>query len=127
MATWMLLNPASRSRVTRSQPTHRTVMAVRGCCVDAPVDLTGFEGTLLEDQLRAKLALASEIIRIVDERGWSTRRTQEETGIPHADVSRVRSRQVLFFTLDRLMLMLAKLDRGIEVRIELRVRGKPGR
>lgn len=71
------------------------------------------------DLKQAKALMAGEIIRILDERGWSTRKAQESTGISHADFSRIRRANLARFTLDRLMHVLTLL--GQDVELSLRV------
>ncbi|WP_062224531.1 helix-turn-helix domain-containing protein [Aureimonas sp. D3] len=64
------------------------------------------------DLLQAKALIASEILKILDEREWTTRKAQEATGISHADFSRIRSVKLSRFTIDRLMSILRQCGRS---------------
>lgn len=77
------------------------------------------------DLRQAKALMAAQIIKILDERGWSTRQAEQETGINHADFSRIRSTNLGRFTLDKLMAVLTKL--GQEVELSVTVRPKEAR
>ena len=76
------------------------------------------------DLLQVKALMASEIIKILDERQWTTRRAEEATGISHADFSRIRRVNLARFTLDRLMTVLTLLGQEVEVSVNVRPRGK---
>ena len=65
---------------------------------------------------------AAKIIGVLDEEGLSTRKAQERTGIAHADFARIRNARLDRFTLDRLMTVLNKLGKQVDVRIALRPR-----
>ena len=66
-------------------------------------------------QLRA--ILAAEIIRVLDERGLSVRKAESLTGIAAADFSRIRNANLSRFTIDRLMTILNRLERHVEVTV----------
>jgi predicted XRE-type DNA-binding protein len=66
-------------------------------------------------QLRA--ILAAEIIRVLDERGLSVRKAASLTGIAAADFSRIRNANLSRFTIDRLMTILNRLERHVEVTV----------
>jgi len=74
------------------------------------------------EQLRA--LLAAEIIKTLDERRLTVRAAAEKTGIAAADFSRLRQVKLDRFTIDRLMNILGKLDRRIDVRIDTRPKRK---
>ena len=74
------------------------------------------------DVQQTKALLAVEIIGILDEEGLSTRKAQERTGIAHADFARIRNAKLDRFTIDRLMTVLNKLGKQVDVRIALRPR-----
>ncbi len=76
------------------------------------------------DLLQAKALMASEIIKILDERQWTTRRAEEATGISHADFSRIRRVNLGRFTLDRLMAVLTLLGQDVQVSVSVRPRRK---
>ncbi|MBM2715725.1 XRE family transcriptional regulator [Mesorhizobium caraganae] len=74
------------------------------------------------DLLQAKAIMASEIIKILDERSWTTRKAQDATGISHADFSRIRRVNLGRFTLDRLMTVLTSLGQEVELSVSVRPR-----
>ena len=69
---------------------------------------------------QARAMVAAKIIRTLDQRGLSTREAQQLTGVPHSDFSRIRNSRLSHFTLDRMISMLGKLDKEIEVRISFK-------
>lgn len=76
------------------------------------------------DLQHAKALMASEIIKILAQRRWTTRKAEEATGISHADFSRIRRANLARFTLDRLMTILTLL--GQEVQLSVTVRPRHG-
>ena len=71
-----------------------------------------------------KALLASEIVRALDESALTVRKAESLTGIAAADFSRLRSANLGRFTVDRLMTILARLGRDIDVAVTVRRRGK---
>lgn len=69
--------------------------------------------------------LAAKIIGVLDEQKISVRRAQEITGIAAADFSRIRRAHLGRFTIDRLMIILARLDQQVD--IEVRISPRPRR
>lgn len=67
------------------------------------------------EQLKAKLA--AQIIHVLEARGLTVRAAGEMTGIAAADFSRIRRAKLDRFTIDRLMLVLARLDQRVEVAV----------
>jgi predicted XRE-type DNA-binding protein len=67
------------------------------------------------EQLKA--ILAARIIRVLDERGLTVRAAEEVTGTAAADFSRIRRVKLDRFTIDRLMMVLSKLDQKVEVQV----------
>ncbi len=67
------------------------------------------------EQLKA--ILAARIIRVLNERGLTVRAAEELTGTAAADFSRIRRVKLDRFTIDRLMLILSKLDQKVEVEV----------
>jgi predicted XRE-type DNA-binding protein len=67
-----------------------------------------------------KAILAGQVLRVLDERGLSTRKAQEMTGIDHGDFSRVRRAKLDRFTVERLMAMLDGLGQDVAVSVEVR-------
>jgi predicted XRE-type DNA-binding protein len=76
------------------------------------------------DLHQAKALMASEIIKILDERHWTTRKAEEATRISHADFSRIRRANLGRFTLDRLMTILTRLGQEVELSVSVRARTK---
>lgn len=72
------------------------------------------------DVQQTKALLAAKIIGVLDEEGLSTRKAQERTGIAHADFARIRNARLDRFTIDRLMTVLNKLGKQVDVQIALR-------
>ena len=76
-------------------------------------------GDPLADLKQAKAILAARIIAVLDDRGLSVRKAAELTGFAAADFSRIRNADLGRFTLDRLMKMLAALDRRLQVTVHV--------
>jgi predicted XRE-type DNA-binding protein len=71
---------------------------------------------------QARAIIAAKIINILDERKLSTRDAEKQTGISHAEFSRIRNAQLRRFTLDRMITILGKLDEDVEVSVTFRPR-----
>ena len=71
---------------------------------------------------QARAILAAEIIRILDERGLSTRAAEKITGVSHSEFSRIRNARLNHFTLNRMIAILGKLDEDVEVNVTFRPR-----
>lgn len=71
------------------------------------------------DIRQAKCLMAIEIVKILDERKWTTRRAEDATGINHADFTRIRNANLSRFTLDRLMTVLMKLGQQVELAVTI--------
>jgi predicted XRE-type DNA-binding protein len=67
------------------------------------------------EQLKA--ILAARIIRVLNDRGLTVRAAEELTGTAAADFSRIRRVKLHRFTIDRLMLILSRLDQRVEVEV----------
>lgn len=67
------------------------------------------------EQLKA--ILAARIIRVLDTRALTVRAAEELTGTAAADFSRIRRVKLDRFTIDRLMMVLSKLDQRVEVEV----------
>ena len=64
-----------------------------------------------------KSILAAQIIRVLNERGLTVRAAEDLTGTAAADFSRIRRAKLDRFTIDRLMLILSRLDQRVEVEV----------
>ena len=71
------------------------------------------------DVEHAKAVLAARIIAALDERRLSTRRAAELTGFAAADVSRARNADLGRIALDKLMGMVAALDRRARISVHI--------
>jgi len=76
------------------------------------------------EQLRA--ILAAEIIHVLDERELTVRQAEGLTGIAAADFSRIRRANLSRFTIDRLMTILNRLNRKVEVTVTVQPFSAPG-
>ena len=74
------------------------------------------------DLKQAKAVLATRIIAILDDRGYSVRKAAALTRFAAADFSRIRNADLKRFTLDRLMKMLSALDRELQVTLHVDAR-----
>ena len=70
------------------------------------------------EQLRS--ILAAQIIKTLDERKWTVREAESLTGIAAADFSRIRRANLRRFTIDRLITILNRLNRQVEVTVVVR-------
>lgn len=70
------------------------------------------------EQLRS--ILAAQIIKALDERGLTVREAESLTGIAAADFSRIRRANLRRFTIDRLITILNRLNRQVEVTVVVR-------
>ena len=67
------------------------------------------------EQLRS--ILAAQIVKLLDSRGLTVREAERLTGIAAADFSRIRRAHLQRFSIDRLMMILNRLDYRVEVTI----------
>jgi len=72
------------------------------------------------DVRQTKAILAAKVIEVLNEGKLSTRKAQSLTGVDQADFARIRSAQLERFTIDRLMNILNRLHRRVEVNVRLR-------
>ena len=69
-----------------------------------------------------KALLASEIVKSLDKKGLSVRKAESLSGVPAADLSRIRNADLGRFTCDRLMMVLSKLGSRVEVSVKVKER-----
>ena len=74
------------------------------------------------DVRQFKAILAAEIIKMLDKKGLSVRKAQSLTGVPAADLSRIRNADLERFTSDRMMMILNKLGSRVEVSVRVKER-----
>ena len=72
------------------------------------------------EALQPKTILAAKIIGVLDDQKLSVRKAEEITGIAASDFSRIRNAKLGRFTIDRLMMILGKLDQDIDVIVTTR-------
>ncbi len=71
------------------------------------------------DVRQTKALLASEIIGVLEKRELSTRQTAKITGIDHSEFVRIRKPDLKRFTIDRLITILNKLDKNVDVSVTI--------
>ncbi len=67
-----------------------------------------------------KALLVAEIIKIMNKRGLSVRKAQSLTGVPAADLSRIRNCDVARFSSDRLMGVLNKFGMRLDISVKVK-------
>ena len=67
-----------------------------------------------------KAILAGEILKILEREALSVRAAQARMGIAAADFSRIRNADLRRFTADRLMLVLGRLGKRVDVKVRVR-------
>jgi predicted XRE-type DNA-binding protein len=70
-----------------------------------------------------KADLAALILRVLRERRLTGAEAARLAAVQEADISRIRNADLNRFTIDRLVRILNRLDRGIEVAVAVRPRG----
>ena len=93
---------------------------------DAPLEIIRGSGNVFADfghqnagLEQARAIIAAKIIGILDDRKLSTHDAEKQTGVSHTEFSRIRNTQLRHLTLDRMIVILGKLDEDIEVNISL--------
>ncbi len=76
-------------------------------------------GIVDADLKQTKATLAAEIIGVLDDENLSVRAAEKRTGIAYADFSRIRNADLNRFTVDRLMIVLSKLGRSVDVEVKV--------
>lgn len=74
------------------------------------------------DIRQLKAILAAEIIKTLNKKALSVRKAQRLTGVPAADLSRIRNADLERFTSDRMMRILNKLGARVEVSVTVKGR-----
>lgn len=72
--------------------------------------------------LQLKALLAAEIIHTLDELGLTVRKAHDLTHIAAADFSRIRNADLDRFTIDRLLTILNRLGRDVDVSVSVKRR-----
>jgi len=71
------------------------------------------------DVRQTKALMASEIVKILDKEKLSVRKAGELTKYNYADFSRIRNADLGRFTIDKLMMILNRLNRRVSVNIRV--------
>ena len=94
-------------------------------------ELTGGSGNVFRDfgypdaDLRqAKALMGTQIMKILDAEGLSTREAEARTGVSHSDFSRIRQAKFSRFTIDRLMTILSLLGQDVELSVSVHPRAE---
>jgi len=74
------------------------------------------------DLHQLKALLAAEIVRTLDELGITVRKAHALTNIAAADFSRIRNADLGRFTIDRLLTILSRLGRDVDVAVNVKKR-----
>ena len=74
------------------------------------------------DVRQLKAILAAAIVKTLDKKGLSVRKAQRLTGVPAADVSRIRHADLERFTSERMMMIINKLGSRVEVSVRVKER-----
>ena len=74
------------------------------------------------DVRQLKAILAAEIMKTLDKKELSVRKAQRLTGVPAADVSRIRHADLERFTSDRMMMIINTLGSRVEVSVRVKER-----
>ncbi len=80
-------------------------------------------GLANSDVEQTKALLAAEIIAILDGEGLSVRGAGKRTGVPYSDFSRIRNVDLDRFTIDRLMKVLNRLGRDVDMKFSVKAHG----
>ncbi|HTB45050.1 MAG TPA: helix-turn-helix transcriptional regulator [Acetobacteraceae bacterium] len=83
-------------------------------------------GYLDADVRQAKALLGTQIMKILDAEGLSTRQAEVRTGVSHSEFSRIRQAKFSRFTIDRLMAILSRLGQEVELSVTVRSRVRRG-
>ena len=74
------------------------------------------------DVRQAKALLGTQIIKILDDEGLSTRQAEARTGVAHSEFARIRRANFTRFTIDRLMAILGRLGQEVELTVSVHPR-----
>lgn len=73
------------------------------------------------DVEQLKSILAAKIIGILDDRGLSVRKAEDQTGVKASEFSRIRNAHLERFTVDRLMSIINRLHCRIDVKVTIKL------
>lgn len=96
---------------------------------DEPIEIVDGTGNVFRDfgypdadVRQAKALMGTQIMKILDEEGLSTRQAEARTGVAHSEFSRIRQAKFSRFTIDRLMTILARLGQEVELTVTVHPR-----
>ena len=96
---------------------------------DGPIETVSGSGNVFRDfgypdadVRQAKALLGTQIMKILDADGLSTRQAQARTGVSHSEYSRIRQAKFGRFTIDRLITILALLGQEVELSVTVHPR-----
>mgnify|MGYP001604136996 CR=1 FL=1 len=67
-----------------------------------------------------KALLVAEIVKVMNKRGLSVRKAESLTGVPAADLSRIRNCDIERFSSDRLMGVLNKFGMRLDISVKVK-------
>jgi predicted XRE-type DNA-binding protein len=79
------------------------------------------------DLEQTRAILAAKIIGVLDARGLSVRAAERLTGVAASEFSRIRNVKLERFTIDRMIVVLGKLDQEVELTVKIRPRSRSNR
>jgi predicted XRE-type DNA-binding protein len=71
------------------------------------------------DVRQAKALMGTQIMKILAEKGLSTRDAEARAGVSHSDFSRIRQAKFSRFTIDRRMTILSLLGQQVELSVSV--------
>jgi predicted XRE-type DNA-binding protein len=74
------------------------------------------------DVRQAKALMGTQIMKILEGEGLSTRQAEARTGVSHSEFSRIRQGKFSRFTIDRLMAILSLLGQDVELSVTVHPR-----
>jgi len=99
--------------------------------MDEPIEIVRGSGNVFRDfgypdadVRQAKALMGTQIMKILDEEGLSTRQAEARTGVSHSEFSRIRQAKFGRFTVDRLMTILGHLGQEVELSVTVHPRTK---
>jgi predicted XRE-type DNA-binding protein len=79
------------------------------------------------DLEQTRAILAAKIIGVLDARALSVRAAERLTGVAASEFSRIRNVKLERFTIDRMIMILGKLDQEVELAVKVRPRSRSSR
>lgn len=97
--------------------------------IDEPIEIVQGSGNVFRDfdypdadVRQAKALMGTQILKIIDAEGLSTRQAEARTGVSHSEFSRIRQAKFSRFTIDRLMMILARLGQEVALSVSVQPR-----